>query len=242
VAVFVEPAEGEPVLGIIGGAGVGAAARLYIDVSALMRAATGGLPRIALWNLPLTDAIEHAFTAASPAAAMRALVDGLIAEAFDRLGEAGATVIAMPCNSLQRSAAAEAHRRGVPFIDMIAATAAAAREGGARSAVLIATDATHAGGVYDGYGIEIAAPAAELHDETLALIARAVEGPPPSGALLESLIERARRPPAAVVLGCTDICGLLSPARAAELGVVESLGCLAERCAQALGAGAALAR
>ena len=44
------------------------------------------------------------------------------------------------------------------------------------------------------------------------------------------------------MLGCTDICGLMAPSRAATLGVVESLACLAERCAQALGAGAALAR
>lgn len=36
----------EAVLGIIGGAGVGAAARLYIDVSARVRAATGSLARI----------------------------------------------------------------------------------------------------------------------------------------------------------------------------------------------------
>ena len=113
MAAFAEPSEGEPVLGIIGGAGVGAAARLYIDVSSLVRSATGGLPRIALWNLPLTDAIEQAFTAASPAAQTRALVEGLIAEAFDRLGEAGATVIAMPCNSLQRSAAPRPRRSGV---------------------------------------------------------------------------------------------------------------------------------
>ena len=232
-------AEGEPVLGIIGGAGVGAAARLYIDVGALVRAATGALPRIAIWNLPLDDEIEHAFTASSPPPSMLARVDKLIGEAFDRLAQAGATVVAMPCNSLQRSAAAEAGRRGVPFIDMIAATAEAARAGGARSAVLIATDATHAGGVYEGYGIEIVAPPTELHAETLALIAAAVEGPPPDAALLEGLVERARRPPAPVVLGCTDICGLIAPSRAASLGVVESLGCLAERCAVALGAGAA---
>jgi len=180
--------EGEPVLWIIGGAGVGAAARLYVEVSALVRAATGALQRIAIWNLPLDDAIEHAFTAASPDASMLALVDELIGEAFDRLARAGATVVAMPCNSLQRAAAAEAARRAVPFIDMIAATADAARRLGAGSAVLIATDATRAAGVYEGYGLEIVAPPAELHRDTLALIAAAVEGPTPDGALLEHLV------------------------------------------------------
>jgi aspartate/glutamate racemase len=112
--------------------------------------------------------------------------------------------------------------------------------GGAGSAVLIATDATRAAGVHEGYGIEIVAPPAELRAEILALIAAAVEGPPPDAALLERLVERARRPPAPVVLGGTDICGLVAPSRAAALGVVESLGCLSERCADALArAGAA---
>jgi len=47
------------------------------------------------------------------------------------------------------------------------------------------------------------------------------------------------------VLCCTDICGLIAPARAAALGVVASLGCLSERCADALaraGTGAVPAR
>ena len=100
-----------PVLGIIGGAGVGAAARLYIDVSARVRAATGSLPRIALWNLPLSDAIEHAFTGAQPDAGLVAHVEGLVGEAIDRLRDAGADAIAMPCNSLQRAAAREAAAR-----------------------------------------------------------------------------------------------------------------------------------
>jgi aspartate/glutamate racemase len=117
---------------------------------------------------------------------------------------------------------------------MIAATIDAARATGAGTAVLIATDATHAGGVYEGHGLEIVAPPPALHDETGALISRAVEGPPPSGAQMEGLIERARGADGYVVLGCTDICGLIDPDRAAELGVIESLGCLAERCAQAL--------
>jgi len=229
-------AEREPTLGIIGGAGVGAAARLYIDVSARVRELTGSLPRIALWNLPFSDALEHAFTSAQPDAAVRDHAEGLVAEAIERLLAAGATVIAMPCNSLQRAAAREAQRRGAPFIDMIAATLDAARARGADAAVLIATDATHAGGVYENHGIEIVAPPAGLHDETAALIAQAVHGPPPSAARMERLVERARRPQAAVVLGCTDICGLIDADRAAQLDLVESLGCLTERCARALSA------
>ncbi len=133
--------DGEPILGVIGGAGVGSAARLYELVCARVRAQTGALPPLVLWNLPLTGALERSL--------MRGIadaeIDRMLAEAFDRLLAAGAGVIAMPCNSLQVAAAREAARRGVPFVDMIEVTARAAGE----RAVLIATEGTIAGGFYE---------------------------------------------------------------------------------------------
>jgi aspartate racemase len=217
-------------LGIIGGAGVGAAARLYEDVCARVHAATGGLPRLALWNLPLSDALEHAFMVPEPDPRALASAEELVAEAFERLAGAGATVVAMPCNSLQGMAAREAGRRGVPFVDMIAATIEEARGTGADAAVLIATESTLAGGIYEQRGVEIIEPPDPLRDEAQALIARAIAGPPPSAAEMTSLFARARQPEACVVVGCTDICGLA----AADAHVIESLGCLAQRCAETL--------
>ena len=218
--------DGEPILGIIGGAGVGSAARLYELVCARVRAQTGALPRLALWSLPLNDALEHSITRAIPDAG----VDRVLAEAFDRLLAAGAGVIAMPCNSLQVAAAREAARRGVPFVDMIEATARAAGE----RAVLIATEGTIAGGFYEGRGVELEAPAPELQRELGELIGRTVRGSPPDALEMRDFLARARRPGSALIVGCTDICGLLDPADAAELHVVESLGVLAGAVADAL--------
>jgi aspartate racemase len=226
-------------LGIIGGAGVGAAARLYADVSFDYRAQTGALPRVLLWNIPLDDEIEHGFTSRTPEPAAMAAAEALVTEAVQRLADGGASVIAMPCNSLQRVAAQESERAGIPFIDMIVSTADSARAQGSTSAVLLATEATVAAGFYDGYGVEMIAPDARERAEVPVLVARTVEGPPPSAAELLDLIERVRRPDAAVVLGCTDICGLLEPASAA--GVVESLACLADACVRALAPAAAAA-
>jgi aspartate racemase len=232
--------EPEPTLGIIGGAGVGAAARLYTEVAGRFRAGHGRLPRIVIWNAPFSDALEHAFTAAGPATAEVLTAERLVAEAIDRLLDAGAGVIAMPCNSLQGAAAREAAQRGAPFIDMIAATVDAVLAGGANRAMLLATEATQAGGIYEGRGVEIENTPGALRAELDQLISRAVQGPPPSDAELRSLIERARRPHAAVVLGCTDICGLIDP-RPGELAVIESLACLRDRCVEALAATAPLA-
>jgi aspartate racemase len=114
----VTAAQRHETLGIIGGAGVAAAARLYSDVAAGFRSLHGRLPTIALWNLPFSDDLEHAFVSGVGVAE----AERLVAESVERLIDAGATVIAMPCNSLQRVAAREAGRRGVPFVDMIEAT------------------------------------------------------------------------------------------------------------------------
>jgi aspartate racemase len=227
----------EAVLGIIGGAGVGAAARLYIDVTARVRAATGSLPSIALWNLPLSDEIERSFIGGGDADGAIA-AERLVAESVERLLAAGATVIAMPCNSLQSSAARESRRRGVPFIDMIAATLDAVRASGRGSAVLLATEATYAAGFYEDHDVEIIAPPPGLRDELAELIMRGVEGRLSAGELRD-LVQRAHRPEASIVLGCTDICGLLDGEAAIDANVVESLACLTDRCADSLGVAAA---
>ena len=218
--------DGEPILGVIGGAGVGSAARLYELVCARVRAQTGALPRLSLWNLPLTGALERSITQG----VADAEVDRVLAEAFDRLLAAGAGVIAMPCNSLQVAAAREAARRGVPFVDMIEATTRAARE----HAVLIATEGTIAGGLYEGRGVKLEMPAPELQREVGELIGRAVHGTPPDALEMGDFMARARRPGAALILGCTDLCGIMDASDGAELGVVESLGVLADAVADAL--------
>ncbi|HEY1776161.1 MAG TPA: aspartate/glutamate racemase family protein [Solirubrobacteraceae bacterium] len=225
-------AESAKTLGIIGGAGVGAAAQLYVEVSARYRAASAALPQIAIWNLPLSDELERSFLGAGADPAALAAAEALVAQGAQRLADAGATVIAMPCNALQRVAARESERVGLPFVDMIAATVDAAAALGHNEAVLLATSTTYAFGHYDGYGIEMIEPSADERSQLASLIARLAEGPPPSATELLELIDRLRRPQAAVVLGCTDICGLIEADDAPE--VVESLGCLADACVQAL--------
>ena len=147
----------------------------------------------------------------------------------------------MPCNSLQRVAARESERAGLPFVDMIDATVEAVRTLGYREAVLLATATTYAAGHYDGHGVEMTPPAPDQRAELAALIGRLGTGPPPTAPELLELIERARRPGACVVLGCTDICGLIDPDTASAAAVVESLACLADAATEALGAHAVAA-
>jgi aspartate racemase len=230
-------AEQERTLGIIGGAGVGAAAALYVDVCARFRAASAALPQVAIWNLPLSDELERSFLGAGADPAAIAQAEALVAQGVDRLAAAGASVIAMPCNALQRVAARESQRAGLPFVDMIAATVEAVGALGHGEAVLLATATTYAAGNYDGLGVQMLEPAPQQRAELAALIARLGGGPQPTAGELLALIEHVARPGAAVVIGCTDICGLIDASAAAAGGpVLESLACLAERCTLALGA------
>jgi aspartate racemase len=223
-------------LGIIGGAGVGAAAQLYVDVAARFRSASARLPQIALWNVPLSDELERSFLGGGADTSAVAAAEALVARAVDRLADAGATVIAMPCNSLQRVAARESERAGLPFVDMIDATVEAVRALGYREAVLLATATTYAAGHYDGRGVEMTPPTPDQRAELAALIGRLATGPPPTAPELLELIERVRRPGACVVIGCTDICGLIDADTASAAAVVESLACLAGAATEALGA------
>jgi len=235
------PQQNDRILGIIGGAGVGAAAQLYIDVAARFRAATTRLPQIALWNVPLSDDLERSFLGSGADAEATAAAEVLVAQAVDHLVDAGATVIAMPCNALQGVAARESERAGLPFVDMIDATVEAVRALGHREAVLLATSTTYAAGHYDGHGVEMTPPPPDRLAELAELIGRLGTSRPPTAHELLELIEHVSRPGAGVVLGCTDICGLIDPGTASAAGVVESLACLADAAAEALGAPAVAA-
>ena len=59
---------------------------------------------------------------------------------------------------------------------MIEATVAGVRALGADAAVLLATPTTYATGIYEGYGVELTIPPAEVRAELGPLIAQAVEG------------------------------------------------------------------
>jgi aspartate racemase len=221
-------------LGIVGGAGVGASARLYEDVAVRVRRRSGQFPSIVIWSAPFGDALEAPFLAGDPDKDdIRAVVE-LVSEGVQRLVEAGATSVAMPCNTLQGVAETACMRVGVPFVDMIEATLEAVRVAGWTHAVLLATEATYALGAYERGDIVLAPPVGKDERTRVALaIEAAIAGGAPAEAKLRALVNRVRVPGGGVVLGCTDLCGRLGP----EDGVIDSLACLAGACtAHLLGA------
>lgn len=117
------------ILGVLGGMGPAATVAFLARVQALTPA-----DRDADHIRVMADINPHVPDRNADAEAARAI----LGEMAIRLRDAGAHVLAMPCNTAHRHASA-IRAAGLPFIDMIAATAEAARATGARRIGVLAT-------------------------------------------------------------------------------------------------------
>jgi aspartate racemase len=163
----------------------------------------------------------------------------VLGEMAARLRDAGAEVLAMPCNTAHGQAAgirAVCDSGGLPFIDMIDETVAAAAATGARRVGLLATPGGE--GLYvprlTAAGLEPLLPEGEDRAALMALIygvKRGEVGPEPRAAmarLAEGLVARGAQ---AVVAGCTEVPLLLGAAQAA-VPLVDSAEVLARACVE----------
>ncbi|CAG0960534.1 aspartate racemase [Burkholderiales bacterium] len=137
-----------------------------------------------------------------------------LADARDRLLAAGATILAMPCNTAHHWHAALAQGAGVPFLHIadaaVAEASAVVAAGG--TVGIIATEATHAIGLYasrlEKAGFRVAVPAdAEDVRAVAEGIAAVKRGDAAAGgrrfAHVVAALERAGA--GAILLGCTEV-------------------------------------
>ncbi|MNQ93533.1 putative amino-acid racemase [compost metagenome] len=120
---------GMKTLGVLGGMGPAATVAFLARVQALTPA-RGDEDHIRV-VMDLNPQVPNRHT--RPEAAGRTLGEMAV-----RLGEAGAEILAMPCNTAHAHAGA-IRAAGLPFIDMVAETAKAAAMGGARRVGVLAT-------------------------------------------------------------------------------------------------------
>ena len=159
--------------------------------------------------------------------------------ARDRLLAAGATMLAMPCNTAHHWHAALAGDAGVPFLHIgEAAIAEIARSVAPAAPVgVIATAATHEIGLYAeplrraGFGVIVPrGPDAARVADGIACVKRGevAQGGRRFAAVLEAL---ARAGAAAVVLGCTEVPpGLAAGGGAPAAPCVDATAALARAC------------
>lgn len=170
---------------------------------------------------------------------IKALIEGtgedpapVLAAMARRLEAAGVQALAMPCNTAHHYAGAIRAASGVPFLDMVAlSSAAAARAAGPGGAVgMLASPAVRKVGVFDAalaaQGLRQIWP--EDEDAMLAAIRR-IKAEGPVDAALASVeaaaAELAGRGAGALMVACTEF-SLLAPRLAAPAPVIDTLDAL----------------
>ncbi|MEO8486274.1 MAG: amino acid racemase [Betaproteobacteria bacterium] len=160
-------------------------------------------------------------------------------DARERLLAAGATHLAMPCNTAYHWFDELATGLDVPFLHIAdaAVEAVAARVRPGSTVGVIATEATHAIGLYsrrlERAGFRVAVPAAAESGRVVEGIADVKRGDPKAGgrrfaAVVEGLAAAGSQ---AVVLGCTEVPpGLAAAAFASPIPAIDPTDALARAC------------
>ena len=215
------------VLGVLGGMGPAATVAFLARVQALTPAA-GDADHIRV-VMDLNPQVPDRNTRSGEA-------EAVLGEMAARLKAAGAEVLAMPCNTAHAQAAG-IREAGLPFIDMVEATAEAAVRGGARRIGVLATP-----GGERLYTAALAARGAEAgllqgpdREAFMALVYGVKRGEVGAGAragmtrLAEALGGAGAE---ALIAGCTEV-PLLLEAADAPLPLTDSAEVLARACVEA---------
>ncbi len=222
--------------GVLGGLGPAATVGFMARVIALTDAAEeqDHVRLIVDCNPKVPDRNAHAAgRGAGPADVLAAMARGLEG--------AGADFVVMPCNSAHAYADAIRAAVAIPFIDMIDLVADAAAAAGTGPALLLAADACLAAGLYQRAlavrGVSVVLPDAAAQTALMALIYAVKRGEtgPARRAQAAALVQAAPGTAGVVVIGCTELPLLLSPANVA-LPLVSCTDLLAARTVVAAGA------
>ncbi|MDJ0821917.1 MAG: amino acid racemase [Paracoccaceae bacterium] len=162
---------------------------------------------------------------------IKALIEGTgdspapaLAQMARDLAAAGATALAMPCNTAHHYAADVAGATDLPFLDMLAATASAL-QGKGRIGIL-ASPATRLTGVFDTY---LTGPYTAPADDTALLdMIRAIKAGASPGSITEPLTAEARallQTCDHILIACTEL-SLTAPLLPADIPWTDSLDCL----------------
>ena len=227
-------------LGIIGGVGPDATARLYQTLMRLSASeAEGALPRLLLYNLAMTPRIENAYLSGCINAASPERIDAqeLLSEAMICCQRSGVECIIMPCNTLQDELAALCKARRISHVNMIDETAAAVVAANARRILVLGTASTCQEDLYGKrllqHQVTCVYPQADAQRAIEHFIRQildfhhAQELPPSFLQLVRELGSECD----GVLVACTDLSGKLSQAQFHK-PVFDSLECLAQAAAR----------
>lgn len=169
----------------------------------------------------LLHSVDFAEIAARQAAADWEALTGMMVEAAQRLARGGADALVICTNTMHKCAPAIAQAVPLPIVHIADATAAAIRLSAARRPALLATRYTMQQDFYRGHlrerhGIETLVPDAAGRDRVHGIIyeelCRGMVRPDSKAACLGEVAALRARGADGLILGCTEICMLLSQA------------------------------
>ncbi|MGE3146118.1 MAG: aspartate/glutamate racemase family protein [Pseudorhodoplanes sp.] len=204
-------------LGLIGGMSWESTAIYYRLLNEGVQRRLGGLHSAKL----LLHSVDFAEIAARQAAADWEALTGMMVEAAQRLARGGADALVICTNTMHKCAPAIAQAVPLPIVHIADATAAAIRLSAARRPALLATRYTMQQDFYRGHlrerhGIETLVPDAAGRDRVHGIIyeelCRGMVRPDSKAACLGEVAALRARGADGLILGCTEICMLLSQA------------------------------
>jgi aspartate racemase len=197
---------------------------------------TGGhLPRIVIDSLPVTREMEQALIHGNVDDRRAVAIDAMLRRSVDGLLAAGATVLAMPCNTLHTHIRPIVDGR-VDVLDIIDVTLATVgfRRGVRRMGVIGSTDVCRQR-LYENDRLETVYPDASSQKIVCDGISALVREEPALMNVtgLQRVIDELTPSVDCVALACTDF-HLIRTRLASTVPLVDSLDCLVDACVDAL--------
>lgn len=228
--------EAEVTLGILGGMGPEATADLYLQVLNYTPATTdqGHIPTLIYSNVKIPDRVSAINSGDTS-------ILGYLRNSVRKLEEAGASYIAIPCNTAHYFYDVMQNAVSIPIINMISETATVAREEypGVTKIGLLATSGTIMTGLYEkelkAKGFEVISPDPVIQEEYVMKAVRGVKAAT-SRQENEDLLavagqHLADRGAELIVLGCTEIPLAYNPGRV-DLPMVNATEVLARKAVE----------
>jgi len=203
-------------IGILGGMGPAATAELYLEIVGLFQKRYGArydadFPQMIINSVPAPDVVEKLEDEAKLVAVLQ--------QGVQTLETAGADFIAIACNTVHAFHSAIASAVSVPVLDLLEETASAVQRAGHERVGVLATGLTIRRGLFRDAcrhrGVAVVEPDEPQQEALTQLILDVLGGGNPDHyrRRLDGMIDELLAAGAeAIILGCTDLSGIVPPA------------------------------
>ncbi len=225
------------ILGVLGGMGPQASIRFYelliqISIEKYGVKSNADFPHILLNNIPVPDLVVSQDDEEKGVC--------MVEEEARRLARAGATVLAMPCNTMHLYAERYKRAAGLPLLSIIEAVLEHVRQDGCKRIALLGSVTTMRSNLYTHplreSGIDVFLPSENEQQQLGSIIHAVIAGrasQTEEDALHAIVTHLANAGCEAVILGCTEL-PLVATYISLPLPVYDSLKILALRCCKYL--------